>query len=1330
MFLVEKTELKRLPNDVVSSGALFDTGNAYIIIHSIKPTLTGTNGVGGAIERTIFYWIGAKSSTDKATVASMKAVELKRGLGGVCTISREEEGQESGEFLYLLGGELQVVEGTATDSALKRAVLWSDMPPMAYTVCVMPLNTSGSKFTVSRVPFEETYPGKSGIAIVDNRRGTVYVYQGSEVPFLHQSYGLEAATCLKADCPKGARVEVLKEGDELPEELRSVLPGLNGEVGKPVSASGTTLHQCRTSRALYRIDATDKASSERRATVRLSLVASSDALPLMEAMRLDGRIQQFVPEIPGVPPSLFMLSSGSAFILDCFSEIFVWYGLKADRAVRRSAVRIMQQIQRGVSLRPQLEDQVVHMQEGKEPFLFRVKFKDWGMVNSKAQQNSLPSNFFEQVRTIATTQYDRDDDRVAALRSVLENAREKEHFPSSEGDTEVNAAGCGSDSGEGPVLLYRVTANMLKPLDEAEYGNFNSDCSYVILYGFCAGGKKESDHGEENIAPLEWKGLSSSSHDPCTDSEEVILPEESHESQQGKAFWREEPVFEPPRTPRSTDDDHSKGATSDDRGQFMIYFWSGSQAKASDWVSWSLGYSNKFFRAWKPAMEGGTIPQVRVTEGREPSHFRRIFSEGHGHGRLVIHNRYWRRRNNPEQRTVLYSVQRMRDGTLKAFQTPPTIASFHSRGVFICVKVNMHKAGGGAGDSPSDCCQDSSSSSNTEALYFWTGRLAPFSLQDDAARVLFFIMESLAFPGDFPVKTIDEGEAYGEEAALWDELCNDLGGECPYATWDSLPDDYDPENEDGEGRHIPQLFVSETGSGQVNLEPLPCVQQCNLYQGGVALLQCYEALYIWKGSVSSTRQYELILRAAREFRRDGSVVLVSQGSEPAEFCAHFQTWSDRDMNGMERSSAGWEGITCCGGYEDIYEKRISMLDTEGKLGDIRQLRGRVLGDQEAKNYWSRHTPQKGEKAKAETTREGDPATTTTAAAAAAAHFLYPDLCERSHRRRGEAGSTKGVLRPTVEKGHTLSPKFVQMRSRFESKTAFQKGFVRSSYDPAYVLVSLREAIESGTVKERRWGKENIKHHHHLSSVERVVATQQQSSTKQQHEKGQPPSGPCSGKISAATSDLNDEEGNRVLESVTMGETVFLSDLAAGKFDLKPPKRGEGVGPHAYYDAVLKLNKAVNEHSYNYHDSSGSSTLRKSCSPPKRHRSTRSAVTLSLKEATAAARWAGMEAAEAFGGVRDGKYFKKKASVANNIFDDDELSPRNRYYYTPRFHCPLLLRQVNRKPLIMMQPRLSRKASVATCEAAAFDRETVLKNFCNRLTENTAIRQHRRMRSQC
>ena len=62
------------------------------------------------------------------------------------------------------------------------------------------------------------------------------------------------------------------------------------------------------------------------------------------------------------------------------------------------------------------------------------------------------------------------------------------------------------------------------------------------------------------------------------------------------------------------------------------------------------------------------IPQVQVTQGQEPLHFRRLFGQGRDHGRLIVHDRVWRKRDNPEKRVSLFKVQRMSHGEFQAFQ--------------------------------------------------------------------------------------------------------------------------------------------------------------------------------------------------------------------------------------------------------------------------------------------------------------------------------------------------------------------------------------------------------------------------------------------------------------------------------------------------------------------------------------------------------------------------------------------------------------------------------------------------------------------------------------
>lgn len=91
----------------------FNNGDVYLVMHASMATETSSpvdkGGATGGVRRTLFYWVGSKASMDKGTVACIKAVELRRALPGPCSIRREDEGQESPEFLVLFD-EVTVAE--------------------------------------------------------------------------------------------------------------------------------------------------------------------------------------------------------------------------------------------------------------------------------------------------------------------------------------------------------------------------------------------------------------------------------------------------------------------------------------------------------------------------------------------------------------------------------------------------------------------------------------------------------------------------------------------------------------------------------------------------------------------------------------------------------------------------------------------------------------------------------------------------------------------------------------------------------------------------------------------------------------------------------------------------------------------------------------------------------------------------------------------------------------------------------------------------------------------------------------------------------------------
>ena len=70
----------------------------------------------GALDWKIFFWIGEKATLDKRTCSAIHSVNLRNYLGANGRTIREEQADESEEFLGLFGGEITVVQGARTAS--------------------------------------------------------------------------------------------------------------------------------------------------------------------------------------------------------------------------------------------------------------------------------------------------------------------------------------------------------------------------------------------------------------------------------------------------------------------------------------------------------------------------------------------------------------------------------------------------------------------------------------------------------------------------------------------------------------------------------------------------------------------------------------------------------------------------------------------------------------------------------------------------------------------------------------------------------------------------------------------------------------------------------------------------------------------------------------------------------------------------------------------------------------------------------------------------------------------------------------------------------------
>lgn len=170
---------------------------------------------------------------------------------------------------------------------------------------------------------------------------------------------------------------------------------------------------------------------------------------------------------------LSMLERDAAFILDVFTEVFVWYGEDAERTARIGAVKVAHQLVHAVA-RPHWAEEITHVRDNREPFLFRVKFFDWGVASRgqvKGPMNCI-STFHKAIRTIAEVRHDPETEVELRSTTVLMTGIGVD-LPAP-ADAAVAAAGAGADEGYGELLMWRVHPRGLVSVPEEEFGHMQS----------------------------------------------------------------------------------------------------------------------------------------------------------------------------------------------------------------------------------------------------------------------------------------------------------------------------------------------------------------------------------------------------------------------------------------------------------------------------------------------------------------------------------------------------------------------------------------------------------------------------------------------------------------------------------------------------------------------------------------------------------------------------------------------------------------------------------------------------------------------------------------
>lgn len=284
----------------------------------------------------------------------------------------------------------------------------------------------------------------------------------------------------------------------------------------------------------------------------------------------------------------------------------------------------------------------------------------------------------------------------------------------------------------------------------------------------------------------------------------------------------------------------------------IIYFWQGNESSADE-----KGASALLAKELDDSL-GGRPVQVRVVQGKEPSHFRQLFK-----GSMIVHK--GGKASGFKNRNDTDSIDT--DG----------VALFHVRGtnalntVAIQVEERAERLNSG------DCFVLVTPSH----VYVWQGRGATAEEQTVATNAATILAGSYLGVGGREVAAVAEGSEPGEFWAA-------LGGQAEY-----------PAMREGEPQpKDPRLFHCSNATGHFRIEEIVDFDQSDLIDDDVMILDCYTSVFVWVGSQSNDAEKSKAVEFAQKYvaeANDGRdedipIVRVPAGAEPVMFTSHFVGW--------------------------------------------------------------------------------------------------------------------------------------------------------------------------------------------------------------------------------------------------------------------------------------------------------------------------------------------------------------------------------------------------------------------------------------------------------
>jgi len=289
--------------------------------------------------------------------------------------------------------------------------------------------------------------------------------------------------------------------------------------------------------------------------------------------------------------------------------------------------------------------------------------------------------------------------------------------------------------------------------------------------------------------------------------------------------------------------------------EHIIYFWLGNDSTADE-----KGAAALLTVELDDSM-GGKPVQVRVTQGKEPAHFRQLFQ-----GKMIV----FRGGNVSGFRS---------SGGETAQEDAGDVAMFHIKGTTALNTCAVEVTPAAA----SLNSEDSFVIVTSAYAYVWHGLGANEDEVTVATGVATTLAGSFKGLGGREVVNLQEGD---EPAEFWETI----GGKAEYpsmAAGEAPPKD-------------PRLYSASTATGKFKVEEIDNFDQSDLNDEDVYLLDTYTQLFVWVGTQSTQEEKTKALEFATQYvtladdGRDPDIPIIrfSAGDEPAMFTCHFLGWDD------------------------------------------------------------------------------------------------------------------------------------------------------------------------------------------------------------------------------------------------------------------------------------------------------------------------------------------------------------------------------------------------------------------------------------------------------